>query len=263
MEEINTTQDVKMEDVLFSDQNIRDVHKPVDLMKPQRSVRFSSHQDPVERTGPYKRINRAERKQHSTARRLMRNNIELLETALSDSEGEDLEIEVEYVVEYKSPFAVVFENDDLRQAMDPLMDCTEVEQARILHMMCGEDDAFRGKKTCAADLPRTDPKHCWYNLSKYSRSTLRKQYGSQTLKEIEEDMVKFLLNRDVQKTTMFFEEHFDHFICHCMAPYYYINASTVQNANGTYTTTLKKTHNAVLPDMKLTQYLKQCRHKKL
>jgi len=273
----NQDSDVRMEDVLFSDTNIRGINKPHhpshshqqlqqnDPLKPQRSVRFSTHQEPAERSGPYKRVRKHERKQYSTttSRRIMQNNIELLETALSDSEGEDLEIEVEFVVEYKSPFKVVFEDEGLRDAIDPLLDCTEVEQAQILQMMCGDDGAFRGKKFKMENLAPTDPKHCWYLLSKYSRSTLRKQYGSPTIKEIEEELVKFLLNKDIQKTSLHFEEHFEHFICHCMSPYYYLNASTVQNTNGTYTTTLKKTHNAVLPDMKLSQYLKQTRNRRL
>jgi hypothetical protein len=73
------------------------------------------------------------------------NNVELLETALSDSEGEEFEIEVEYTVEFRSPFTVIFEDDEFRAKWDPFIDITEEEEANLLALLASRE-AFRKEK---------------------------------------------------------------------------------------------------------------------
>lgn len=75
------------------------------------------------------------------------NNVELLETALSDSEGEEFEIEVEYSVEFRSPFTVIFEDEEFREQWDPFIDITEEEEVRLLALLASREVFKKEKKS--------------------------------------------------------------------------------------------------------------------
>lgn len=61
---------------------------------------------------------------------------------MSDSEGEEFEIEVEFRVEFRSPFSVIFEDDDFRREWEPFLEVTEEEEKNLLALLSGEREAF-------------------------------------------------------------------------------------------------------------------------
>lgn len=74
------------------------------------------------------------------------NNIELIEVALSDSEGEELEIEVEFTVEYHSPFSIIFEDEKFKKLWEPFVDISMEDEMILLDLL----EAKKSKKGIAS-----------------------------------------------------------------------------------------------------------------
>jgi len=248
----------KFEDLLFSRAQLEDFdpvqkHLPTNL---KRAVRFQESNKHQSAPAPSLMKGRAVEDQLKPGSRRYRRfmkNVELLETALSDSEGEDFEIEVEFTVTFRSPFTVIFDDADFRVKWDPFIDITEEEEARLLALI-EQEEALRREKRKKRDS--TNPNDCWKKLSKYARQNLLDQAESSqgAIELLDRMLVDFVLSRGKRKAVSL-PSSFQRLMCRCMAPFYSMKVQTARTGTG-YTTTLIKTKNTQLPTTHLSDFLR-------
>eukprot|EP00026_Physarum_polycephalum_P013626 Phypoly_transcript_14045.p1 GENE.Phypoly_transcript_14045~~Phypoly_transcript_14045.p1 ORF type:complete len:262 (+),score=39.89 Phypoly_transcript_14045:117-902(+) len=247
----------EIDDVLFSSAHVADKtlpQPPSAHVKPRRAVRFdeSTKHQPSPSIFADRGRSRMSKPGSKKYRRFM-NNVELLETALSDSEGEEFEIEVEYTVEFRSPFTVIFEDDEFRAKWDPFIEITEEEEARLLAMLEASREALRKEKKLKS-RDTTVPSECWKNLGKYARKTVFDHHDSPVFESLDKRMIDFIMSR-TNKRTLPLSSPFQRLLCHCIAPYYSVTAHTVREGS-TFYTTITKTKTTKLPTSPLSVFIK-------
>jgi len=231
---------------LFSNATVADAIPQVTLpSKPRRIVRFdeSTKHQPSPRPFSDSRLGSRMSQPGSKKYKRFLSNVELLETALSSSEGEEFEIEVEYRVEYRSPFSIIFEDEEFKRTWEPFIDITEEEEAAFLALL--ERGAFKKEEKKSKRRDMTMGNECWRNLSKYARKTVFDNFESPSFAAIDKSIVDFILSRAGTKTFPL-TSHRQRLLCHCMAPYYSMTAKTTKSGS-IYYTTLTKTKATRLP----------------
>lgn len=243
--------DQRFEDLLFSREHVQDRPvKSMSIQKGQRAVRFheSVHHAPRQLADPL--LGSSNVKPGSRRYKRVMKNLELLATALSDSEGEDFEIEVEYTVEFRSPFSVIFDDEVFRKKWDPFVEITEEEETNLLAMM-DDKQAFRKGKMAAGES--ANPINCWKNLTKYAKEILLANAESPMIGVLDQMLIDFILTSEPQKTYIL-TSHFQCLLCHCVAAFYSMKACTTKD-NHTYYTTISRTKSTRLPTTLLTEFL--------
>jgi len=239
----------RFEDRLFSRAQIEDrssVHLP--HHKPRRVVHFDeSTKLPPTPQFADSILGRKPKPGSKRYKRFMK-NVELLETALSDSEGEEFEIEVEYTVEFRSPFTVIFEDEEFRSKWEPFIDITEEEEANLLEII--------SKKHTKAKKQRdpNSPSDCWKNLGKYAKKTLKTHADSPMIAALDQMLIDFILSRGNRKSFVLTSQ-FQRLLCHSIASFYSMQAHTTRNGPNTFTT-ITKSKTTQLPSLPLSEFLK-------
>lgn len=251
----------KFEDKLFSSTYVADKESQSTLPNPRRAVRFDETTKHQPSPRPYSDSQLRSRMSQPGSRKYKRflNNVELLETALSDSEGEEFEIEVEFRVEFRSPFSVIFEDDEFRRDWEPFLEVTEEEENRLLALL--EQEAFRKTQKKSRGRDTTVGTECFKNLSRYARKTLFEHSESPVFAALDKRVVDFILARHHTRTLPL-TSHFQRLLCHCIAPYYSMTAKTIKSG-ATYYTTLTKSKATRLPEPCLYQFIQTRKEEKL
>jgi len=178
------------------------------------------------------------------------NKMELLDKALSDSESE-LEIEIEFKIEYKSPFAILFEDADMKERWEPFIEVTEQEQTDLLAQLFPSIPRRQGKGVEAA----TAPHERFSALRREERKILKKHTGHPAIERFEGVIIDFLLSRRTTSTVKL--THRECLLFGLASVYYSVPLGVEELGDGCAGLTLRKTTKGVqLPDLKLSEYLK-------
>jgi len=251
----------RFEEKLFSRENLEDLHRPLSSYHrsqphkgkiAKRVVRFQDSAQSNEHNASSLHDLLKLRPGTTRYRRVMK-NVELLETAVSDSEGEEFELEVEFTVEFRSPFTILFEDEDLRKKWENFLNVTEEEEANLMMLMCGQKQTFRKKPKIGEERDPTNPEHSWKSLSKYSRNSLLSYYDSPMIGVTDQMVVDFVLSSKNQKTFVLTSSK-QCLLTHCVAAFYSAKAFTIKK-DSTYYTTLSKTKTTQIPTILLSEFL--------
>jgi hypothetical protein len=177
------------------------------------------------------------------------NNMQLLDKALSDSESE-LEIEVEFTVEFKSPFSILFTDEECKQKWEPFVEITEEEQAEIL-------STFYPEYTPKHYRPRsnfsTAPQDRFHALNKDEKRLLKKQAGNPAIVKYENIIIDLILSRNTSKVVKL--THFECLLLSLIGVYYSMEVTAEGLAGDVAVVTLRKPKNTQLPSVRLSEYL--------
>jgi len=224
--------------------------------QPKRSVRFQD--TPKSERPQKKKLARDSQKQResvgspgSRKYNRHRNQMELLDRALSDSENE-LEIEIEFFVEFKSPFRILFENEEVKERWEPFIEITEEEQTRILSFY---PSLVRPPPvhTPRSGFP-TAPQDCFKLLRKEERKLLRNNACNPIIAKFEDIIIDLILSRRTSKTLKF--SRYECLLFGLTCVYYSVEASAEALPDGDAGVTVRKPKGVQLPSVKLSEYLK-------
>lgn len=213
------------------------------------SVRFQENQTVRERDSQKRR----EFKGRPGSRRHVRhmNKIELIDKALSDSESE-LEIEVEFTVSFKSPFTILFENEEVKEDWEPFVEVTEEDQSSMLSMYYPDPTERQISKK--PNGFSTDPQECFKLLSRDEKKFLVRKAGNSLISQMETVIIDFILSR--RKTLSLSLPEYDRMIFNCCCVYYSLLVSAETLPTGEINETIHKPKGIQLPSTKLSDYLK-------
>lgn len=188
------------------------------------------------------------------------NKMELLDKALSDSESE-LEIEVDLVIAFKSPFKVLFEDAECAQRWEPFLDITEEAQHRILTDLYPASSYDHTRHSAKKRGFPTDPAECFQQLNREEKYLLRRQTGNPVIEQIEKTLMHFVLSRTKTRLDLVFapDQKIQRVLFHCCCVYYSLRLEAEELEDGTISETARKPKGVQAPAVRLADYLNSLR----
>jgi len=178
-----------------------------------------------------------------------RNKMDLLDKALSDSESE-LEIEVEFTVEFRSPFSILFTDEECKKKWEPFIEITEEEQNELLSVFYPESSKYRRPKR--PDFP-TAPQDCFSVLNRDEKRLLKKNAGNPIIIQFENVIIDLILSR--RPTASVKLTNYECLLFSLVSIYYSLQVSAEGLVGEEAMVTIRKPKGIQLPSVRLSEYL--------
>jgi hypothetical protein len=247
------TYDSELEKKLFASLTVKD-HARVPS---KQSVRFHPDTHAPEKPSRKKPMRDSQKSRQSVGlpgskrHNRYRNKMDLLDKALSDSESE-LEIEVEFHVEFKSPFSVLFTDEEVKRKWEPFVEVTEEEESEILNVFYPQFTRQRRPRRGNSDFAAA-PQDCFNALNRDERKLLRKQTGNPKIVEYENIIIELILSR--RSSVSFNASSFDCLLAGLICVYYALEINAEQLEEDLVAVQIKKPKGVMLPSVRLSEYL--------
>jgi len=176
--------------------------------------------------------------------------MDLLDKALSDSESE-LEIEVEFTVEFRSPFSILFTDEECKKKWEPFVEITEEEQNELLSVFYPQTSG-KYRRPKRPEFP-TAPQDCFSVLNRDEKRLLKKNAGNPEIVQYENVIIDLILSRRTNASVKL--TNYECLVFSLVSVYYSLEVSAQAVGKEEAMVTIRKPKGIQLPSVRLSEYL--------